>query len=122
MTNAKTTNGDARSRIMASTVKGESFEVSQWDGVTIELFPMSIATKSRIIGTGDTTGEPLDKLLPSIIIATCHEPESGEPLFSKDDIPWLSEQPAGVIEAVALAGLRVSGLDDEALERAGKDS
>lgn len=116
-----TTNGALRAKILASKVTGEKLNVPGW-GVDVELRSMSIATKSRIVGDGDATPEQLSLLLPSVIIATAHDPKSGEALFTDDDMEWLKDQPAGIIEHVALAGLRVSGLDDGAVELEKKGS
>ena len=61
-------------------------------------------------------GAELAKMLPGVVIVTCFDPGSGERVFSNDDLDWLQGQPATIIETVANAGLRVSGVTDEAVE------
>lgn len=97
--------------------KGEKFTVPEWD-MDIELRSMSIAQKAKLIGDEEPTASAALSFLPDVIVFTCYDPETGQPIFTAEDVEKLKDQPAAVIERVAGEGLRVSGLDaDEAQEK-----
>ena|SRR3990172_13029211 len=106
-----------RDRVLSHPrTKGEALEIPEWD-VTVELRSMSIAQKGALIGDEEPKPSKLMLMLPEVIVFTCCDPESGEPIFTPEDLAWLQTQPASVIERVATEGLRVSGLDEEAEDR-----
>lgn len=109
-----------RDRIRQAKPSIETLEVKGWDSV-VGLKSMTLKEKTEIIGDGETAPKLTD-LLPNVIIATVIDPETKEPLFTSEDLDWLSEQPSGVIEAVAAEGLRVSGLSEDAVEVGKGDS
>lgn len=109
--------GNLRERIRKAEVAGKAFEVEGW-GEKVELRSMTVAEKLEVVGEeGDEmTNAQAGGMLPKVIIKTCYDPDTGEPVFGDDDESWLSNQPASVIEPLALAGLRASGMTDEAIE------
>lgn len=111
-------NQSARERIFARPrPKGEQLEIKDWD-VTIELRSMSIAQKSQLLSEeGEDSAPKILTLLPEVIIYTCYDVDTGEPVFTADDLPWLQDAPSSIIERVATEGLRVSGMDEAAGER-----
>jgi hypothetical protein len=90
------------------TAWGEQFEVRS----------LTVAKKAQITeaATNDNDDLLLDRLLPAVVVATCHDPVTGQPVFTDEDIEWIKEQPAGIVEPLATVGLRVSGLEKAALE------
>ena len=94
--------------------------VEGW-GVTVQIRPMSVRAKSEIVGDEDMKPSQLVDFLPRIVIATTFDPTTGAALFDVGDLDWLRDQPAGVVEQVAMAGLRASGLTEDALAAAKKD-
>lgn len=97
-----------RDQIIQSKPKINKLEVKDWD-MTVGIRSMTLREKTEIIGDGEVTPK-LTELLPHVIIATVVNPETGEPIFTVDDLGSLAEQPSGVIETVAAEGLKVSGL------------
>lgn len=118
-----TTNGDLRGRIRSSVPKGESLEVEGWDA-TIELRPMSVAEKASLAveDEDDLKADEAAMMLPRVIVFTAYDPESGDRLFTDEDLEWLKDQPSNVIETVALAGFRVSGVDGDEAKKVKKGS
>ncbi len=114
--------GDLRERIRKAEVKGTQRKVDGW-GVTIELRPMSVAEKASLaVDEEDLKPDEAAMMLPKVIVMTCYDPGTGLPVFTEEDIEWLSDQPANVVEEIALAGLSISGVDEAALEQAKKGS
>ena len=111
---AKATNGngspDLRERIRESGAKGFLHEVGEW-GVEIELRSMSIRQKDKLSDQSDDLGA----FAPGVLIATCFDPTSGEPMFTADDTDLLADAPASIIEPLLLAALKKSGMSDDDL-------
>ena len=109
--------------------RSESFEIKEW-GETVELRSLSIGAKFAIFGEDAEIGDDggfnmkmgdLGSMLPQVIIGTCYDPDSGERIWTEKDAEWLAEQDAGVLEPLANAGMKISGLVEEAAEE-GKDA
>ena len=114
--------GDLRQRIRASVPKGEQITIPDWDDITLELRPMTVAEKASLaVDDDDLAADEAVMYLPKVIVFTAYDPETGTKLFTDDDLEWLKEQPANIIERVALEGFRVSGVDDGTIEQAKKD-
>lgn len=112
----------ARDRILAHPRgTGEMLEVPEWD-VTVELRSMSIAQKGKLIGDEEPTAAKMSLMLPEVIVFTCYDPDSGEPIFSADDLEWLQNEPASIIENVAMKGLNVSGVEEDTGQEKKDDS
>ena len=62
-----------------------------------------------------------ETLYPSILIACCHDPDTGELVFGEEDLAWINEKSAGPVEKLAQIGMRLSGLTQEAVDE-GKES
>lgn len=101
--------------------KGEIHDVPEWDA-KVELRSMTIAQKGNLIGDEDPSPAKLMLMLPEVLVFTCHDPESGEALFTPEDLDWLKAQPASVVERLATEGLRVSGMEEAAAQAEKKDS
>ena len=101
--------------------KGETLEIPEWD-VTVELSSMSIAQKGQLLGDEEPTPTKLMLMLPEVIVSTCYDPDSFNPIFTADDLDWLKSEPASIIERVATEGLRVSGIDEDAAAEKKDDS
>jgi hypothetical protein len=57
-----------------------------------------------------------------ILVGTSYDPESGAKLFTEADIPLLKQKSAAAVQRLVDAGTRLSGLTEDAVEVAGKDS
>lgn len=89
--------------------------VEAW-GERIEVRSMSVIEKTMITALAEKDGKlAMEVLLPGIIVATCFDPETGDKVFSEDDIEWIKAQNAGVIEQLAAVGIRLSGLNADAI-------
>jgi hypothetical protein len=113
-----------RDRIFAADDIGkEEIHVPQWD-VNLELRTMTAAERSKMLGSAadDDGNMNFDELYPRILIATVFDPESGEPVFSAEDVASLQNKSAAAVEFVAQKSMALSGLSSEAVDEAGKAS
>lgn len=99
----------------------EVVTVDEW-GVSIEVRSMSARARIELLKEAKAFDGKVDAavLYPQIVIATAHDPETHEALFTVEDEDWLMEKSPSALDTLATAGLRVSRMlegDDEA----GKD-
>ena len=61
-------------------------------------------------------------LYQTVLLHCCFDPNTGEQVFSEDDMEWLLEEKAAqVVDQVAQECLKVSGLAGNIVDEAGKD-
>lgn len=114
-----------RERIIASMDRtSELVYVPQW-GEEIEVRSMSGSERAdsmRKYLDAETGSIDYNALYPELIIATCYIPGEDERVFGPGDVGVIATKNAGALELLANAALRLSGLDAEARDRAGKSS
>lgn len=100
----------------------EVVEVPEWD-ITVLVQSMTARDRYHVFKAAkDTDGElDMSVLYPRIIIATAHDPDTGEKIFTADDEPWLMDKSPKALDRLANAGMRVSGIS-EASQESGKDT
>lgn len=100
-----------RIKSTATVFPTETVQVPEWN-VTVEVRSMTIADQSRLVDrfTREDGTRDVGRMVPAIVVATCFDPVTGERVFTDDDLEWLADQPAKVVDDVASVGLRVSGL------------
>ena len=106
----------------AKDIPSEMVVVPEWD-LTIEVRGMSGADRTRIIelaGLSNAGGLNLQVVYPEIVIATAHDPETGEKVFTTDDRDALMSKSAIAVDRVAMVGMKLSGFTEEAQVTAGK--
>lgn len=82
--------------------------VAEWD-CDVQVRSMSARTRMRLLE--HLKQDPDDVgLQVLVLVATCYDPETGNRLFEESDAAWLVEKHAGVIQQLANAGLRISGM------------
>jgi hypothetical protein len=107
----------------AQDIPSEMVKVPEWN-LTIEVRGMSGADRTRIIELAGLTtaggGLNLQVVYPEIVIATSHDPETGEKVFASDDRDALMSKSAIAVDRVAMVGMKLSGFTEEAQVTAGK--
>lgn len=112
--------------LSADDLTSERVEVPEWD-VTLEVRSPSAKARSRMVASAqrkDEDGEStmdLESIYPLLLIACCFDPESGEQVFTSDDIDAINDKSSAVVDRVAKACLRVSGLSEDTEKVLGKD-
>lgn len=113
-----------RDRIFAADDIGrESLEVPQW-GVTLEIRTMTAHRRSQMLKAAalDEGGVDLDVLYPMLVVSCVFDPETGEAVFTNDDMAGLQEKSAAAIELVATKAMEMSGMTAKAVDAEGKSS
>ena len=108
----------------------EPYEIPEW-GVTVEIRSMTARSRAQFVaemasedGTVGGVNDPgrIEGMWWHVIGQTCYDPATGERAFEDDDAEWLFEKNARVVNDLANACMEASGLSDEAVDEAGKDS
>lgn len=115
----------------------EDVPMPEWDDVTLRIFSMSGSERADFLApfaSGDPENETEDELrarlkemTPALLLMTAFDPETGKhPLpeyriFEEGDLGWLAEKGSSLLERAGKVALRLSGMDKDAKERAGKD-
>ena len=99
-------------------IQSELLEVPQW-GVTVEVRGMTGRQRAILLqNTMDKKGNMiLQKLYPSLVIATSFDPETGEKIFMDGDFDAVSEKSGGALETIAQVAMKLSGLNPEEVEK-----
>ena len=113
-----------RDKILAADDIGrEIFTVPLWE-VDVEVRTMTASERSKMLNSAmdDNGNMDLEQLYPRILIATVFDPDTGEQVFTEDDVSALQNKSASAVEAVAQKSMALSGLTAEAVDEAGKES
>jgi hypothetical protein len=103
----------------------EVVEVPEWGGIKILVKGFTLGAKDDFLASilDKKTNEPNVKAFNvGILVGTAHDPETGEKLFTEEDVPVLKQKSAAAIDRLIQAGQRLSGLNEEAVDVAAKKS
>lgn len=104
-------------------LKSEVIEVPEWEA-QVEIRELSAAARDdwrQKAHIGEKDSNPLTAQI-ELIIGNTYEPGTGMKVFERTDRDGLMEMPAGLIDRVSMAILRLSGLTADAVEAAEKNS
>jgi len=114
-----------REKILATEdIESETITVPIWD-VDILIKGMSAGERVLLMQNAydaKTEQVNMSKVYPDVVVSCAHDPETGEPIFSRADKEVILSKSSAAIEIIANAGLRLSGMGSEAQDAAGKDS
>jgi len=109
--------------LQAEDLDYEDVDVPEWDA-KIRVQSPTVRERALLVGEFmDATGKvDLERMYPALLIATVVDPETGEALFTADDMGALGEKNGRVVEGVAKVALRVAGMDTDAIAEGKDDS
>lgn len=113
-----------RDRILsADDIPSESVTVPEW-GCDILVRGMSGADRAGLLerAVSPDGAVSFSAFYPEVVIATACDPDTGARLFDESDKALLMEKSGAALDRVATVGLRLSGMTNEAVDAAGKDS
>lgn len=114
---------ELRDRILsAQDLASECLFVEEW-GVEVEVRGMSARARAVLLQQA-LVGDRVDlaSAYPLLVIECTFHPETGERLFTRDDIDALSDKAGSALERIAVAAARLSGIDGDAAERSKSDA
>lgn len=114
-----------RDKILAAAdIPSETLRIPEWD---VEILVKGMSAGERLhlqkVSYDQETGQVhMEKMYPDIVVSCCHDPETGEPIFTDADKDVILSKSSAAVEKIAEVGLRLSGLGKDASDEAGKDS
>lgn len=105
---------------LAATFASEKLIVPEWDGVTVEVREMT--GRDRAHFTKLSFKENFEAMWPDLVTACTFDPETGKPAFGKADRDALLAVSAAALDRIATVALRLSGMNQDAIEQAEKNS
>ena len=108
--------------LQASDIKSETMVIDEWDA-TIEVRSMNGAQRARLMRDAyDPDSKEINWDYASLILAGAYDPKKGKLIFGEKDSSALNEKHGGVLEKIAMRVLELSGLSDDSLVKAEKNS
>lgn len=106
----------------ADDIESELIEVPTWD-VTVEVRSMDARSRTRLIKMASNEQGMVDMevIYPEMVMLCCYDPETGERIFGEEDRDALMSKSSVPVELLALAAMRVSGMNSTAVDDSGKD-
>tara|TARA_R110002020_G_scaffold287908_2_gene503457 strand:- start:1239 stop:1676 length:438 start_codon:yes stop_codon:yes gene_type:complete len=114
----------------AEDSSSELYEVPEW-GVTLQIRSMTARSRALFVaemasedGTVSGVNDParIEGMWWNVISQTCHDPKTGEKAFEDGDQEWLFEKNARIVNDLANECMAASGLSEDSVDDAGKDS
>lgn len=107
--------------LAADDIEIETVEVPEW-GVEVEVRGMNGVDRGRILDAaaandGETTASTM---FLDVVIATSYDPDTGARIFTDADRGALASKSAAALDRVALVGMRLSGMEGQAVDDAKK--
>ncbi len=116
---------DLRSLVLAADdIVTEPVEVPEWK-VTLHVRTMTGSARADMLNAASDpeTGQmDFKSMYPNIIVATVVNPDTGVPIFTPADVDLLNQKSGKALERVAQAGMKISGMGEEAEKALGNDS
>lgn len=117
---------DLRQSILeAEDIESETVDVPQW-GVKVLVKSPTARARSRLMRQfidPDSGDLDYEAMYPALVIATAHDPETGELLFTAEDANALNQKNGAAVETIAKPALRLAGFTpDEAVDEGKADS
>lgn len=110
----------------ANDIERQLVHVPEWD-VNIEVRSMTVRQRAAFVTASQDQSEGaadrIEKVYGQILVSCCLDPDSGENVFSEEDLTWLMTEKSGsVIDDLVARCLEASGLKEKAVDEAGKSS
>lgn len=123
-----------RDKILAARdLKAELMEIPEW-GVSVEVRGMSADARAEFMQSSfenGLTGEDVDQtkmvlsmisIFPKFVRDGVYDPETGLRVFEEGDLDALKAKNGEVLQRIAFKVIELSGLDEKAVDKAGKPS
>lgn len=113
----------------ANDIEKRLVDVPEW-GVEIELRAFSLDARSGFLDqmqVGNLDGDDevkgaMKRMYPAMLIAACHDPETGALVFTETDAPMLLTKNGNVVDRLGDLILKMNGMVEGAVDDAKKGS
>jgi hypothetical protein len=105
----------------AKDILEEVVEIKEWD-VSVMVKGMTGKERASMLKDSmDKDGNTdLHSIFPKLVITCAHDPETGAKIFTNADKDMLNSKSASAVEKIAKKALEMSGLGEDAQEKAKK--
>lgn len=94
-------------------IESEIVPVPQWDNKKIEVRGMTSKERAKLLKASAATGDvDMEKWFPDLLIATLHDPETGEKIFERADRAAINAKSGAAVSLLADVAARLSGLGE----------
>ena len=111
---------DLRSTILAaSDIRSQIVEVPEW-GVSVEVRSMTARDRTRIMSEASKNDGVVDIgfMYVETVLTSTYDPETGLRVFEDSDRDAVMAKSASAIDRLAVLGMQLSGIDQEAQDNA----
>lgn len=111
-----------RDRILsANDIQSNITHVESW-GVDLDIRTITAVERSRLVAqcTKEDGSVDMEKMYPLLIISAVFDPETGEKVFTSDDMLLIQDKSAAAVEFVAQKVMESSGMLAKAVDAEGK--
>ena len=107
----------------ADDIKSEIVTVPEWGDVKIEMRTPTVGRRAELTQEYVSDGEiDFERMFPALVVASAYDPETGELLFTIEDIDWLVNKSSAALERLGRVASTLAGLrEGDAAVEAGKD-
>lgn len=113
-----------RDRILSSQdIKSNIVHVEAWE-VDIDIRTITAVERSRLVAscTKEDGNIDMEKMYPMLIVSAVFDPETGEKVFSAEDMELIQNKSASAVEFVAQKVMELSGMTPKAVDAEGKSN
>ena len=105
----------------AHDLTDETIVIPEWGNAEIVIKSMSLRERARLFEKTRGADEELSiaEFYPYVIVMCSYDPETNPRAFTEADVDMLQDKSAAVLERIATAALRISGLGVDAEKQQG---
>lgn len=107
----------------ANDLESEIVSVPEWGGVKIEIRSLNGKERAKLLSRASRPDNSVDleRWFPDLVIATAHDPETGEKVFEQADRDALNNKNGAVVSRLATIAQRLAGMMESDVEEAKRD-
>jgi CRISPR/Cas system CSM-associated protein Csm3 (group 7 of RAMP superfamily) len=103
-------------------IQKEIVTVPEWGNIKIEVRSIDSKTRARILQRASKDGAlNLERWFPELVVATAHDPDTGEKLFEAADVDALNSKNGNAINRISTVAQRLAGMMEADVEDAKQD-
>lgn len=105
-------------------VESEVHPIRWWGGKKVEIRSLTGDQRAHVLNIARVADGRVDTRIfnPTMAASACYDPETGERLFTDEDVKALGRKNSAALEFIARIAGRLSGMGENAFDDAGKDS
>jgi methyl coenzyme M reductase gamma subunit len=105
-------------------IQSRKIKIEKWGGAEVEVREFDAETRADILlKSADKKGRIDEtRLMFDMVLSCTYDPETGERLFTKDDLAAVKKKNGAAVEEIANAALDINGMGGQSIEAREKNS